>query len=184
MPKLSSQEIERRRSVILDGARHVLATHGFEGATVRRLEEHTGLSRGAIFHHFGDKVGLFVALARRDADEAARRLASEGVFRTLHWLLGEDPDWFANYAELGRLYRTDEDFRERWDDRGAPIDEALPAAIAAAQARGEIGAGLSVDVVSRLIGLLADGIVNQRAGLGEVDYGREAIDLLEELLRP
>ena len=34
---------------------------------MRRLEEATGLSRGAIFHHFRDKDALFLALAEQDA---------------------------------------------------------------------------------------------------------------------
>ena len=44
-------------------ARGFFARFGYEGATVRRLEEATGLSRGAIFHHFRDKDSLFLAVA-------------------------------------------------------------------------------------------------------------------------
>ena len=55
MPKVSEDHLAARRSQILDGARRCFAEFGYEGATVRRLEEATGLSRGAIFHHFRDK---------------------------------------------------------------------------------------------------------------------------------
>lgn len=44
---------------------------------MRRLEQATGMSRGAIFHHFRDKEALFLALADREAHRlvavAARR---------------------------------------------------------------------------------------------------------------
>ncbi len=57
MPKVSEDHLAARRSQILDGARQCFAQYGYDGATVRRLEETTGLSRGAIFHHFKDKDG-------------------------------------------------------------------------------------------------------------------------------
>ncbi|MBD0324688.1 MAG: TetR family transcriptional regulator, partial [Aldersonia sp.] len=44
MPKVSEDHLAARRSQILDGARRCFAEYGFEGATVRRLEEATGLS--------------------------------------------------------------------------------------------------------------------------------------------
>ncbi|TML22030.1 MAG: helix-turn-helix transcriptional regulator, partial [Actinobacteria bacterium] len=51
MPRVSQQQLDARRQEILAGARACFARYGYEGATVRRLEEETGLSRGAIFHH-------------------------------------------------------------------------------------------------------------------------------------
>ena len=59
MPKVSPDHLRARRQQILDGARACFARHGYEGATVRVLEEEIGLSRGAIFHHFADKEALF-----------------------------------------------------------------------------------------------------------------------------
>src|SRR3954447_22538221 len=63
MPRVSQDHLDARRRQILDGSRVCFARFGYEGATVRRLEEATGLSRGAIFHHFRDKESLFLALA-------------------------------------------------------------------------------------------------------------------------
>ncbi len=50
MPRVSTDQLAARRQQILTGARTCFADHGYEGATVRRLEEYTGLSSGAIFH--------------------------------------------------------------------------------------------------------------------------------------
>ena len=77
MPVVSDSELTRRQTEILEGARRCFAEFGYEGATVRRLEEATGKSRGAIFHHFGDKERLFLALAREDAARQAARLAGD-----------------------------------------------------------------------------------------------------------
>ncbi|MBK1789526.1 helix-turn-helix domain-containing protein, partial [Prauserella cavernicola] len=67
MPRVSQDHLDARRRQILDGARACFGRHGYEGATVRRLEEATQRSRGAIFHHFRDKESLFLALAEDDA---------------------------------------------------------------------------------------------------------------------
>ena len=79
MPIISDEELNRRRHDILVGARKCFADHGYEGATVRLLEEATGKSRGAIFHHFGDKESLFLALAKEDTLRQAEVVANNGL---------------------------------------------------------------------------------------------------------
>ena len=63
MPKVSQEHLDSRKAQILEGARGAFAEYGYDGATVKRLEEATGLSRGAIFHYFENKNDLFVELA-------------------------------------------------------------------------------------------------------------------------
>ena len=72
MPKVSEEHKEARREQILAGAQRAFARHGYEGATVARLEEETGLSRGAIFNYFENKEALFIALVRRSSDRFSR----------------------------------------------------------------------------------------------------------------
>src|SRR5690625_7473695 len=95
MPKGSADRMQARRDQILDGARASSARHGFEGATVRPLEQATGLSRGAIFHHFGDKDGLFLALATHDSERVADLVAQKGLVEVMSALVaafsGETP---------------------------------------------------------------------------------------------
>lgn len=71
MPKVSEDHLAARRRQILDGARRCFAEYGYDKATVRRLEQAIGMSRGAIFHHFRDKDALFFALAREDTERMA-----------------------------------------------------------------------------------------------------------------
>nr|BFE75090.1 hypothetical protein GCM10020092_083910 [Actinoplanes digitatis] len=52
MPRVSQDQLDARRHEILAAARGCFARFGYEGATVRRLEEATSLSRGAIFPSF------------------------------------------------------------------------------------------------------------------------------------
>src|SRR5690606_39849053 len=63
--------------------RSCFARHGYEGATVRRLEEEVGLSRGAIFHHFRDKESLFFAVAEDDASAMVATVAEHGLVQVM-----------------------------------------------------------------------------------------------------
>ena len=115
MPKTSRSGEDARRERILDGARRCFARYGYEGATVVRLEQEIGLSRGAIFNWFDSKEELFIALAARDNERLLRVFAEEGLEAILDALLEDDPDWLAVYLEFGRRLRTDAELRERWE---------------------------------------------------------------------
>lgn len=84
---MSQDQLDARREEILAGARACFARYGYEGATVRRLEEETGLSRGAIFHHFRDKESLFLAVAEDDAAAMVATVARNGLVQVMRDLL-------------------------------------------------------------------------------------------------
>ena len=97
MPKVSQDHLEARRRQILDGARRCFAEFGYDGATVRRLEQAIGMSRGAIFHHFRDKDTLFFELAHEDAERMADVASREGLVQVMRDMLAapEQFDWLA-----------------------------------------------------------------------------------------
>ena len=127
MPRVSTDRLAARRRQILDGARACFAAYGYEGATVRRLEQVIGLSRGAIFHHFGDKDTLFLALAEQDARRMADVVAEQGLVQVMRDLLA-DPDgehsWLGTRLEVSRRLRTDPSFRERFRAHSAALTRA------------------------------------------------------------
>ena len=104
MPKVSDDHLAARRSQILDGARRCFAEYGYDGATVRRLEEAIGLSRGAIFHHFRDKDALFFALANEDAERMADVAAEQGLVQVMRDMLAapEQFNWLGTRLEIAR----------------------------------------------------------------------------------
>lgn len=67
----------RTRQAILDAARDVFLERGYEDASIAEVVERSGSSVGSIYHHFGGKAELFMALwdvhrqARADAARAA-----------------------------------------------------------------------------------------------------------------
>ena len=164
MPKLSELEKGERRERVLDGARRCFATYGYEGATVVRLEQEIGMSRGAIFNWFASKEELFIALAARDNERLLVLFAEEGLEAILDALLRDDPDWLAVYLEFGRRLRTDADLRERWKAM-SPDDarERTRGWIEAAQTEGRMRSDVSAREIGQFLGVILDGIAVQRA---------------------
>lgn len=64
------------RRVILDAARGVFAETGFADASVARVVERAGSSVGSLYHHFGGKAELFLALWEEWQSSQERRAAS------------------------------------------------------------------------------------------------------------
>src|SRR5436309_8599398 len=115
MPKVSQEHLDARRSQILEGARTAFAEHGYEGATVARLEEATGLSRGAIFHYFENKNDLFVELAMETSDRFGDILFDSGLEEAFRALTAVNPEWLAVLIETESRLRHDEDFVRRFE---------------------------------------------------------------------
>jgi AcrR family transcriptional regulator len=153
-----------RRERILDGARRCFAQYGYQGATVVRLEQEIGLSRGAIFNWFPSKEELFIALAARDNERLLRVFAEQGLEAILDAMLRDDPDWLAVYLEFGRRLRTDAELRERWlamAPEGAR--ERSRAWIVEGQAAGRLRSDVSAQEIGHFLGVILDGIAVQRA---------------------
>ena len=113
MPKVTQEHLDARRAEILDGARRAFAEHGYDGATVVRLEEATGLSRGAIFHYFENKNDLFVELAMEMNTRFGDIVTESGLDAAFRALTAENPEWLAVLIEPESPMRHDEDFVAR-----------------------------------------------------------------------
>ncbi len=56
------QPSDLRRHQLFSAALQVCAEKGYEGATVSEIVSRAGLSKGGLYHHFGSKRELFLAL--------------------------------------------------------------------------------------------------------------------------
>ena len=167
MPKISEERKAERREQILAGARRAFSEHGYEGATVTRLEEATGLSRGAIFNYFPSKEDVFLELAWRDKERLIRLWLERGWEATLRSVVEEDPDWLGVYLELTRRIRTDPEFARRHAERTqGELTSALLEQVAAEQQVGALRDDVPPERVAGFISLVANGAVLQTA-LGE-----------------
>ncbi|NJR32584.1 MAG: TetR/AcrR family transcriptional regulator [Chamaesiphon sp. CSU_1_12] len=67
LPK--AEQTRRTRRAILDRARHLFATKGYAATGTEETIEGLGITRGALYHQFGDKLGLFKAVIAEAYDE-------------------------------------------------------------------------------------------------------------------
>jgi AcrR family transcriptional regulator len=64
---------------ILDAATDVFAARGFTAATMADIVDHSGASIGSIYHHFGGKKELFLAIFERLAADVSARIDAAPV---------------------------------------------------------------------------------------------------------
>jgi AcrR family transcriptional regulator len=195
VPRVSAAQLEARRQRILAGARACFARHGYEGATVRRLEEEIGLSRGAIFHHFRDKESLFLAVAEDDAVTMVDTVARHGLVQVMRELLerasavspdGAEPEvagWLGTQLEVSRRLRTDPEFAKRWAARADAIATATRERLSRQRDAGSVRSDVDLAVLAQFLELAYDGMVLHLAmGRPLADLG-QVLDLVETAVR-
>jgi AcrR family transcriptional regulator len=57
-----AEQTQRTRRVILDRARQLFAAQGYAATGTEEIISELGITRGALYHQFGDKLGLFRAV--------------------------------------------------------------------------------------------------------------------------
>ncbi|MEJ5863208.1 TetR/AcrR family transcriptional regulator [Pseudomonas farsensis] len=73
MARRTRVEMEETRAALLATARKVFSESGYAEASMDDLTAQAGLTRGALYHHFGDKKGLLAAVVEQiDAEMDAR----------------------------------------------------------------------------------------------------------------
>jgi AcrR family transcriptional regulator len=183
VPKRSDAHLAARRRQILDGARRAFARHGYEGATVKVLEAETGLSRGAIFHHFPDKDSLFLALAEQDASEIAVTVERDGLVQVMRELPQRDAGWLGVQLEVARRLRTDAEFRRRWQRHLDTVTKAAEKRLRRGRGAGTVRDDVPTAALVSFLWLVHDGLVlHLAAGLTDRQTAT-VLDLAESVVR-
>ncbi|MCA0029790.1 TetR/AcrR family transcriptional regulator [Mesorhizobium sp. B263B2A] len=89
MHKPRKEMIAQTRAKLIAAARQAFGTIGYAEASMDDFTASAGLTRGALYHHFGDKKGLLEAvIAEIDAEMAARvnEVASRAPNRWQHFV--------------------------------------------------------------------------------------------------
>ena len=58
----------KSRELVLDAAERVMAEHGFEAATVARVVQAAGIPLSSVYHYYGSKDGILLAVMERGAE--------------------------------------------------------------------------------------------------------------------
>ena len=73
--KARTEMIEETRKKLVATARRQFGSIGYADTAMDELTAQAGMTRGALYHHFGDKKGLFLAVAQEIDAEMDARLA-------------------------------------------------------------------------------------------------------------
>jgi len=84
--KRRAQMVEKTRAKLIRAARKAFAAEGYAAASMDELTAKAGLTRGALYHNFGDKKGLLQAVIDQiDAEMVIRLHAARDRAKTA-WL--------------------------------------------------------------------------------------------------
>jgi AcrR family transcriptional regulator len=77
--------IAETRAKLIAAARQAFGTIGYAEASMDDFTASAGLTRGALYHHFGDKKGLLEAVVRQIDAEMTDRLCKVNASAPTHW---------------------------------------------------------------------------------------------------
>jgi AcrR family transcriptional regulator len=80
----AEQSAETTRNLIRI-ARLQFTEHGYAQASTETIVQQAGLTRGALYHHFGSKKGLFKAVLEEVQRDVARRVAEVSMEKENPW---------------------------------------------------------------------------------------------------
>jgi TetR/AcrR family transcriptional regulator, transcriptional repressor of aconitase len=183
VPKVTQEHLDARRAEILDGARRAFAEYGYEGATVARLEEATGCSRGAIFHYFENKADLFVELAMEMNTRFGDLVMASGLHEAFRALTSESPEWLAVLIETEGRMRHDEDFVRRFEAKAADTTPRIRDWFEQQQVEGKFRDDVSWVEISRFTTALLNGLALRVAGGDPFDIDA-MLRLLDDAIAP
>jgi len=157
---MSSENLETRTR-ILEAAARLLEEHRGEGVRMSDVAGEAGVSRQAVYLHFGTRAELMVATARygdevRGLDGRLRdyRVAVLGLDRLDAYI-----EFWGNYVPeiqgIARALRaareTDEAARAAWDDRMGAVHDACRDIIGRLHDDGMLAEGWSLDEAADLL---------------------------------
>lgn len=150
-PGLTDAEDSAKRRQIIEGARSVFLSRGFDAASMGDIAKAAGVSKGTLYVYFKDKDELFSAIVREEC-----AMQAEGVFDfdlndhdVEAVLLRHGKAFIRAVAEPGRIssFRTVIAVAERMPDLGRKVYETGPAvgiASLAAYLGAQVDAGILV----------------------------------------
>jgi AcrR family transcriptional regulator len=156
---------ERARIRLLNAAVHVFERKGYAGASVREIVELAGVTKPALYYHFGSKEGVLLAILtqaqQQFADVVARAVARAGSAQERITALCEDVyGLFAQNVPLARVahavFLGPPDLAPPYDFTAfeAGLRGAIERITGDGQAAGELRAVPPTDIALAVMGIL------------------------------
>jgi AcrR family transcriptional regulator len=183
VPKVTQEHLDARRTQILEGAARAFAQYGYEGATVARLEEATGLSRGAIFHYFGGKQDLFFEVAADVNRRFVGVIQTGGLGEALREIAKTNPQLLAVLFETQARLLRDEEFMRRMEEASDELRPALETWFSEQRESGALRTDMNWTDLARFATMVTNGL-GLRIVMGDPTDVDSVVRLLEDALRP
>jgi AcrR family transcriptional regulator len=123
---------QQTRDAVLAAARDVFARDGFHGATLERVAEEAGFTKGAVYSAFDSKADLFLAVYEARVAERMERL--DMAVEDWQRIMRTERSWTAALTEFWVHASRDPGLRERFAAAHRSWRRALGAIIEAAAA--------------------------------------------------
>ncbi len=170
----TKEDAELTRQALLDAAVKVFSRQGYAATRLEDIAEAAGVTRGAVYHHFGGKAELFVEIidnASLTGGQAIQRAIQEGgtflevvqrIFVYTVQLLAEDSQYQAAMALLVFNAGDSPDLlamRERRLEQGLAQMEQVAGFFSMAIAQGAVRQDLDPQIAARAFMAYQDGLV-------------------------
>ncbi len=152
------------RRKVMDSARDLFISRGFEAATIRDIASGAGLSTGAVFANFRDKTDLFLAVLESEAEQveaafAGAALSAGTVFEQIDAQLRAAVAYgYPRRSLLLAAFVIDANSQDaRISDLqkiGAAFNQAVKAVLDQALASGELRAGIDTAIAAEMIEMI------------------------------
>jgi AcrR family transcriptional regulator len=188
-----TRQPDQTRQRILEAAFWEMYRNGYQGASVDRILEGTGLTKGALYHHFPNKLQLGYAIVEEvirawilERWVAPLRHASdpvEGLRTCIRGAVASAPEEIlSGGCPLNNLAQEmssiDEGFRTRLDRVLADWRGAVAAKLREGQAAGTVRDDLGADAMASLLVSTFEGI----AGTAKAARSRELAGQMAEVM--
>jgi AcrR family transcriptional regulator len=191
------QQAEANRSAVLDAAFRAFAAEGYAAASLDRLADAAGFSKGAVYSRFASKADLFLAVLERrieqraadNAEELSTALAADGDAVTalatrMTTTSAGDPGWHLALIEFRVVAARDAELRDRYAAIHARTVERLAALLDEMTERLDLAAPVSSTALARtLLALELGGVLEDEAAAAP-RTSEERILVLRSILDP
>ncbi|WP_339230434.1 TetR/AcrR family transcriptional regulator [Aeribacillus sp. FSL K6-2833] len=169
--RLTQEERKKEtRQLLLESAVEIFARFGFHGASVDKIAEHAGFSKGAVYAHFRSKEELFLAILEQQMQLHVDNILQviDGQHSLSHFIETMD-EYFLSVRQKNRTWSMlnmefflyamrEESVRRKWSDMITEAVQQISKAIEKLKSKEINDSVLSADEIAWTILSLENGL--------------------------
>jgi AcrR family transcriptional regulator len=146
------ERTDATRRALVDAGRGMFQERGYADVGVDEICARAGVTSGALYHHFGNKAGLFRAVYENLMVATSARIAAARRSNPTPSLVA-DCELYLDACSDGAFFRITADAPTviGWDAILDDTQKLIVESLGAAQADGEVGADVPIEAVARML---------------------------------